>query len=99
MDKADDLGNPTSLPQHEVAAHPETGPHLFTMSFEQAFDLFKGGVMGTKEFRNWLARKDQDFKEVRDADVDNEIDRLARERAAEIEKLRESVDVAPTPES
>lgn len=47
---------------------------------EQMFRFFREGVVGTKEFRNWLAKVDETFKEVRDADVDNEIDTLARQR-------------------
>jgi len=42
--------------------------------------IFLEGVLGTKEFRSWLAKLDPSFEEVRDADVDNEIDRVARER-------------------
>jgi hypothetical protein len=44
------------------------------------YDLYISGVLGTKEFRNWLAKKDQDFADVRDPDVDNQIDALARRR-------------------
>jgi hypothetical protein len=44
--------------------------------------LFLEGVLGTKEFRSWLAAMDNSFEQVRDADVDNEIDRIARERQA-----------------
>lgn len=50
--------------------------------------LFVDGVVGTKEFRNWLAKVDPNFGDIRDADVDNEIDRLARERAEELRNLR-----------
>lgn len=42
--------------------------------------IFLEGVLGTKEFRSWLAKLDPFFEQVRDADVDNEIDRVARER-------------------
>lgn len=48
---------------------------------EQMFQFFQAGALGTKEFRSWLAEYDENFSNVRDADVDNEIDRLARERA------------------
>jgi hypothetical protein len=48
---------------------------------EQQHTLFRDGVIGTKEFRNWLAKVDQVFGEVRDSDVDNEIDELARQRS------------------
>lgn len=51
------------------------------------YDLFLGGIIGTKEFRSWLASNDTVFAAVRDADVDNEIDRLARERAQAIRNL------------
>lgn len=51
--------------------------------------LFLEGVLGTKEFRSWLAEIDESFKTVRDADVDNEIDRIARDRqAARLEEER-----------
>lgn len=43
--------------------------------------LFEG-VVGTKELRSWLALLDENFRLVRDPDVDNEIDRIARERQA-----------------
>lgn len=49
---------------------------------EFMFKLYTGGVIGTKEFRSWLAKTCPVFNSVRDADVDNEIDRIARERAA-----------------
>lgn len=45
--------------------------------------LFLEGVLGTKEFRSWLAAIDKAFDGVRDADVDNEIDRIARERQSD----------------
>lgn len=48
---------------------------------DQMFQYFQAGALGTKEFRSWLAKYDETFSGVRDADVDNEIDRLARERA------------------
>jgi hypothetical protein len=53
------------------------------ITLDQMYNLFTTGVVGTKEFRNWLAAIDPTFAEVRDADVDNEIDRIARERSAE----------------
>lgn len=53
------------------------------ISLDQMYNLFTTGVVGTKEFRNWLAKIDPFFSEVRDSDVDNEIDRIARERSAE----------------
>lgn len=56
------------------------------LTFENAYELFKGGVWGTKEFRKWLARKDGDFREVRDQDVDNEIERIAQERRRQLEE-------------
>lgn len=45
------------------------------------------GLVGSKEFRSWLADTDPIFKGVRDPDVDNEIDRLARERRTMEERL------------
>lgn len=49
---------------------------------DMMWNYFTNGAVGTKEFRNWLAKVDPIFAEVRDPDVDNEIDRIARERAA-----------------
>lgn len=48
---------------------------------EFMYECYKTGVLGTKEFRGWLASHDPTFAQVRDSDVDNEIDRLARERS------------------
>lgn len=56
---------------------------------EFMLDLYTRGVIGTKEFRSWLGKVSPTFSEVRDADVDNEIDRLARERAQEIREEQE----------
>jgi hypothetical protein len=50
------------------------------LTFQHVYDLYMSGVMGTKEFRNWLAKKDDDFASVRDPDVDNQIDEMARRR-------------------
>jgi hypothetical protein len=51
------------------------------VSPELMYEFFVAGAIGTKEFRSWLAKVDPAFNQVRDADVDNEIDRLARDRA------------------
>lgn len=48
---------------------------------DQMFQFYQAGAIGTKEFRSWLAKYDESFAEVRDADVDNQIDQMARERA------------------
>jgi hypothetical protein len=47
------------------------------LTFEQAEALFKGGLIGTIEFRNWLARTYSDFSAVRDNDVDDNIREMA----------------------
>lgn len=57
------------------------------------YEFFVAGVIGTKEFRSWLAHVDPAFNQVRDADVDNEIDRLARERAEAV-RSRETEQVS-----
>lgn len=59
------------------------------VTVDQMWNFFVNGAVGTKEFRNWLAKQDSDFAEIRDADVDNEIDRIARERA---ERQREDAE-------
>jgi hypothetical protein len=55
---------------------------------EYMFRLFQEGLIGTKEFRNWLTKVDEDFASVRDTGVDNEIDRIARERAEALRQYR-----------
>jgi hypothetical protein len=62
--------------ESELTGLTESG--ALTPSFMRL--LFLEGILGTKEFRSWLAVVDSNFKTVRDADVDNEIDRQARER-------------------
>lgn len=56
----------------------------------QMFEFFKNGVIGTKEFRNWLAKQDNAFAEIRDSSVDDEIDSLARQRRAMLDRERGS---------
>ena len=51
------------------------------VSVDQMFSYFNERVIGTKEFRNFLAKIDDNFNAVRDSTVDDEIDRVARERA------------------
>ena len=79
----------SDLEQREVEARPEVSESPLNLTFDNAYELFKGGVWGTKEFRKWLARRDADFREVRDEDVDNEIDSIARERRRQLEKAME----------
>lgn len=52
---------------------------------DQMYQFFTAGALGTKEFRSWLAKYDENFAEVRDPDVDNEIDRVARQRREALE--------------
>jgi len=65
------------------------------LTFDQMYQLFREGLIGTKEFRNWLERADKNFAAVRDADVDNRIDALARLRDAEIEAQRDNLSQRP----
>lgn len=58
---------------------------------EQMFNFFKEGVLGTKEFRNWLAKNDESFASVRDPDVDNEIDDLARRRQESLKSKEDPI--------
>jgi hypothetical protein len=57
--------------------------------YANMFELYSNGVIGTKEFRSWLAKVDANFASVRDADVDNEIDEQARERARRRHELEQ----------
>ena len=50
------------------------------LSFEEAMSLFDKGLVGTIEFRNWLARMYPDFATVRDSDVDDDIRSMAKMR-------------------
>jgi hypothetical protein len=52
---------------------------------EFMFELFKAGLIGVKEYRNYLAESDEVFQKIRDASIDNSID----ERAREMARLRE----------
>jgi hypothetical protein len=61
------------------------------------FRLFQEGLIGTKEFRNWLTKVDEDFASVRDTGVDNEIDRIARERAEALRQYRQDYGDTPMP--
>ncbi len=57
------------------------------LTVEQMFSFFNEHVVGTKEFRNFLAEKDATFAGVRDSSVDDEIDRNARAMEAARENL------------
>lgn len=63
---------------------------------QEMYSLFKDGVIGTKEFRSWLANNDPEFNKVRDPDVDNEIDANARERRRQQEEM--AANLAANPE-
>jgi hypothetical protein len=90
----DDAPNPHNEEAAKQWGNPSNG---LTPQF--MYDLFLGGVVGTKELRGWLAAQDPTFAAVRDADVDNEIDRLARERAEAIHNLRAKDDDPPQEET
>lgn len=49
--------------------------------------LYDRGIIGVKEFRNWLDNYNQGFHDVRDPDVDAEIDSIARGRQQQLEQL------------
>lgn len=55
------------------------------LSFEEAMQLFERGLIGTIEFRNWLARSYHDFESVRDTDVDDDIRNMASLRKKKLE--------------
>lgn len=63
------------------------------LGFNEAHTLLAEGVIGTKEFRNWLGKRDEFFRAIRDEDVDHEIERLAglraEQQAADQDILRE----------
>lgn len=50
------------------------------LTADQMFLYFQNGAVGTKEFRSFLAKIDENFASVRDPDVDSEIDSEARRR-------------------
>lgn len=52
----------------------------YWLTADQMFTYFQAGAIGTKEFRSFLAKYDERFKDIRDPDVDNEIDAEARRR-------------------
>lgn len=83
-----------------MSSKDETDPQWLGKGLTPQFmyDLFLGGVIGTKELRGWLAAQDDVFAGVRDADVDNEIDRLARERAESIRNLQAKEQEEATPQ-
>lgn len=56
-----------------------------SLTFEEAKEIFEKGVMGTVEFRNWLARAFPDFAAIRDNDVDRDIQNIAELRQKRIE--------------
>lgn len=66
-----------------VAALEETHSGI---SVEQMHTFYNDRAVGTKEFRNFLAKVDPVFAEVRDPDVDNEIDEQARRIALALEE-------------
>lgn len=73
------------MAEHEAQVTGLTSDGKLTPAFMR--QLFLEGVLGTKEFRSWLATADSSFAEVRDSDVDNEIDRVARDR--QMDRLEE----------
>jgi hypothetical protein len=50
------------------------------------FELWGAGLVGYKEFRNWLALQYDSFDEVRDSSVDDMVDDIGREM---VERRRE----------
>lgn len=73
-----------------VGDNPRAGRGLPTV--EQMWGFFEGGGIGTKEFRNWLAKVDPVFAEVRDEDVDQEIENLAKLRQEQIQRSRDLLE-------
>jgi len=61
------------------------------ITVEQMYTFYTDRAIGTKEFRNFLAKHDPIFAEVRDTSVDDEIDenarRIQREREAQASGL------------
>ena len=58
---------------NHVDCNPRLDPELM-------HQFYLSALVGTKEFRNWLALYDEAFKQVRDPDVDAQIDEQARRR-------------------
>lgn len=59
------------------------------LTYEQMSYLHEKGVVGTIEFRNWLANFDKAFEKVRDEDVDNMIMERAHQIAASYRRVQE----------
>ena len=71
---------------------------LNELGFYEIQALFNDGIIGTKEFRNWLALSNDAFSEIRDADIDREIEHLAASRQRQIEEMhRRAVEQTDDP--
>lgn len=66
--------------------------HTDRPTVEQMRQLYIDGVIGTKELRAWLSKKDEDFANVRDPHVDNMIDDIARKREEAIDAWRREAE-------
>jgi hypothetical protein len=64
------------------------------LTFEQMHILFTDGVIGYKEFRNWLSAQFTSFALARDSSVDNMLDEIARQRAEERRLLESQEETA-----
>jgi hypothetical protein len=48
--------------------------------FNEMLEAYDKGIIGTVEFRSWMAKYDENFEAVRDSDVDDDIRENARRR-------------------
>jgi len=62
------------------------------LSAEFMLELQEKGLIGTVEFRDWLANHSPSFAEVRDKDIDNDIVLIAKSRRTDWERQQEAMD-------
>lgn len=53
--------------------------NVMNVTFDQMLEVYDRGIIGTKEFREWLAQVHPTFGTIRDHDVDEDI--IARSEA------------------
>lgn len=65
--------------------------NVLNITFEQMLEVYDRGVIGTKEFREWLSKVHPTFGEIRDHDVDDEIIQRAELNRRLVEQNLESL--------
>lgn len=64
------------------AEHQDQDRGHIVLSVADALELFRSGIIGTIEFRSWLALRSPEFRQVRDVELDEHIHRLAETQKA-----------------